>query len=62
MGVRPTRQRDFVDVDLAVMAVVAYPNGDVLFDTDPDSPGVDSMVQLTRAQVEELIQFLQADG
>lgn len=37
-------------------------NGRVIFDTDPDSVGVDSMVSLTRSQVQELFKFLERSG
>lgn len=35
-----------------------FRNGKVLFDTDPDSPGIGSMVELTPKQVQELRVFL----
>jgi hypothetical protein len=39
----------------------AKKSGQVIFDTDPDTPGIDSMVSLTRAQVKELIKFISTD-
>lgn len=57
------KNKTFTDVDGAKLWVHrGFENGKTLFDTDPDSPGIDSMVELTSAQVEELIKFIRTDG
>lgn len=56
-----TRIRNYVwsDEDGAQLWVQAgRGDGHVIVDTDPDAPGVDSMVSLNANQVQELIRFL----
>lgn len=57
------RNRTWKDVDGSKLWVQrGFESGKTLFDTDPDSPGINSMVQLTPAEVDELIKFLRPNG
>lgn len=61
-GGRKLENRTWTDVDGAQLFVQrGLHSGDVIFDTDPDAVGVDSMVSLTKAQVAELMKFIRED-
>lgn len=57
-------RRTWEDADGSKLEVFrwAKKSGRVIFDTDPHAEGIRTMVELTREQVQELIQFLQTDG
>jgi len=60
-GGKRLQNRTWVDDDGAQLFVQqGLTSGAIIFDTDPDSPGIDSMVSLTKVQVAELIKFLQS--
>lgn len=52
--------KTFTDEDGAQLWVQrGWFDGRVLFDTDPGTPGVDTLISLTPAQVAELVAFVQ---
>lgn len=61
--VKRIKNKIFSDEDGAQLWVqVGWSDGRVLFDTDPDAVGVDTMVSLTREQVFALLSFIHEDG
>lgn len=52
------RSVTWVDEDGAQLRVQTGSGGRVILDTDPDGPGVDTMINLNPHQVQELIQVL----
>jgi hypothetical protein len=60
---RNIEDKQWKDTDGSTLWVQrGWTNGCVLVDTDPDSETVDTMVELTPAQVAELVEFLQDNG
>jgi len=52
-------RRKFKDSDGAVLAVNLFKDqGKVILDTSPNTPGIESMVELSDKQLQELISFL----